>query len=320
MIKIQSEITRGLIWASDGYGRAGLALLHKKGGFERNPQVTIGNLAIAIELLMKAFISNQSLLLLYKNLPLELRCAIITPKAMPKSFRIAPYEIDLKASMYKSLELDEAITTFAIFFPDMKKRLASHLRFLSRHRNICVHAALPDFREYEMERTAFLFLTLREHLKKKRPELFHPLPFNLGDLKVDKMNKEFLARFDEERLKRVHDKIEAAKEKAKKLTEKLSLSSDEDEWEWERYPVECSVCGSDGILEGDTDAETEYDGSAEAYTILTFVGERFECKQCGLTLEDYDELNDAGIVPEVDRSDECERWDEEFGVDYYERF
>lgn len=314
MKKIQREITNGLKWASAGYGRTGLALLHQKKGFSRNPQVTIGNLAIAIELLLKTFIANQSLLLLYKSLPRELRCAIITPKAMPKSFRKAPFEIDLKASTYKSLELDEAINTFGIFFPDMKKRLASHFRFLSLHRNTCVHAALPDFREYEMERTAFLFLTLVKYLKKRRPKLFKY--FNLGD---DKLNKEFLTQFDEERLKRVHDKIEAAKEKAKKLKEKLSLSSDE--WGW--YPVECPVCGSDGFLEGETNAETEgtaYGEYVEVETTLTFSGETFECEQCGLTLEDYDELKIAGIDPDADRSDEVERWDAENYEEYYEPF
>ena len=203
MKEVQKNLTRDLTRASAGYARAGLALLHGMPGSVTNPQVAIGNLAIAIELLLKAFIAKQNLLLLFKNLPLELRCAIAAPEAMPKSFRKTPYEIDLKALAYKSLELDEAITTFGIFFPDAKKRLGSHLRFLSRHRNTCVHAALPGFRKYEMERTAFLFLTVVEHLKKEEPELLKH--YVLGD---DKLNKMFLERFDEDRLKRVHSKIE----------------------------------------------------------------------------------------------------------------
>ncbi len=310
MKQIQRKITQNLIWASAGYARAGLALLHGIKGSVTNPQVTIGNLAIAIELLLKAFIAKQSLLLLFKNLPLELRCAIAAPEAMPKTFRKAPYEIDLKASMYKSVELNEAIDTFGIFFPAMKKRLGSHLRFLSRHRNTCVHAALPDFREYEMERTAFLFLTLVEHLKKKEPEL---LKYYI--LSEDKLNKQFLARFDEDRLKRVHSKIEAAREKAKELTEKPSLSSDE--WDW--CPVECPVCGSDGILTGETEPDTEgitYGDYGDVYMTLTFSGETFECEQCGLTLSDFDELKIAGIDPDVDRSDEVERWNDEHYDDY----
>ena len=311
MKDVQKELTQSLIWASAGYARAGLAHLHLTLGFGINPQVAIGNLAIAIELLLKAFIAKQSLLLLFKNMPLELRCAIAAPKAMPESFRKAPYEIDLKASAYKSLELNEAITIFGIFFPAMKNRLGSHLRFLSRHRNTCVHAALPDFREYEMERTAFLFLTLVEHFKKQEPVLLKYT--NWGD---GEKNKKFLERFDEKRLNRVHSQVEAAKEKAKKLTEKLSLSSDE--WDW--YAVECPVCGNDGFLYGETQAETEdSDRYFEGGTTLIFIGETFECEQCGLTLDDYDELKIAGIEPNVDRSGEIDKWYAE-QYDYDEPF
>ena len=310
MKEVQNNLTQDLIRASAGYARAGLTLLH--GTEDSNPQVAIGNLSIAIELLLKAFIAKQSLLLLFKNLPFELCCAIAAPEAMPESFRKAPYEIDLKSSAYKSLKLNEAIATFSIFFPDMKKRLASHLNFLSRHRNTCVHAALPDFREYEMERTAFLFLTLVEHLKEKEPELLNP--FDLGE---DKLNKQFLERFDEDRLKRVHSEIEAAREKAKKLTEKITLSSDE--WDW--YPVECPVCGSDGTLCGETQAKIEYEEYGgrigEAYRTLSFIGEGFGCLECGLTLIDFDELKIAGIDPDVDRSDEVDRWDAEYCTDDY---
>ncbi len=312
MKEVQNNLAQNLIWASAGYARAGLALLHGTKGSVDNSQVAIGNLAIAIELLLKAFIAKKSLLLLFKNLPFELCCAIAAPEAMPESFRKAPYEIDLKSSAYKSLKLNEAIATFSIFFPDMKKRLASHLNFLSRHRNTCVHAALPDFREYEMERTAFLFLTLVEHLKEKEPELLNP--FDLGE---DKLNKQFLERFDEERLNRVHSKIEAAREKAKELTEKPSLSSDE--WDW--CPVECPVCGSDGILTGETQAKIKYeeygDEIIEAYRTLSFIGEGFGCSECGLTLIDFDELKIAGIDPDVDRSDELDRWDVEYNTDDY---
>jgi len=108
MKKLQSEIVQNLISAATGYGKAGLAFFNSNLGFGKNSQVAIGNMAIAIELLLKAFIANHSLLLLYKGLPIELRCALLTPDLMPKSFRLAPYEIDLKSSTYNSIELDRA--------------------------------------------------------------------------------------------------------------------------------------------------------------------------------------------------------------------
>jgi hypothetical protein len=292
MDDIQKDLVWSLISASAGYGKAGLASM-----VYGNPQVVIGNLAIAIELLLKAFIAKRSLLLLFKGLPLELRCALSSPQSMPKSFRRMPYKIGLMTSSYKSIELEEAISMFGVFCPEIKKRLNAHLRFLSRHRNTSVHAVLPDCQEYEVQRTVFLFLMLVDHISKTDPELVKYVFIN-----EKKQREEFLARFDEERLNRVHTKVEKATEKAKGITEKWSIAKDA----WDLYPIECPVCGSDGILIGETTPDSDEDG-----TSLFFVGETFECEQCGLTLEDYDEMNIAGVDPEVDRSDEVERWEEE---------
>ncbi len=205
MDDIQKDLVRGLVSASAGYGKAGLASMDYG-----NPQVVIGNLAIAIELLLKAFIAKRSLLLLFKNLPIELQCALSSPHSMPKSFRQMPYEIGLRTSSYKSLELNDAIGMFEVFCPETKKQLGAHLRFLSRHRNTSVHAVLPNCQEYEMQRTAFLFLMLVDHISKNDPELV-----KYAFLSKKEKHENFLKRFDEERLNRVHTKVEKAKEKAK---------------------------------------------------------------------------------------------------------
>ena len=311
MKRIQKEITKSLVRAAAGYARAGLVLTHHASGLSRNPQVAIGNLGIATELLLKALISKRSLLLLFKGLPLDLHCALAAPDAMPASFRTAPFEMELRTSAYKSLGLDEAIATFSVFSPDFKKRFGSHLRFLSRHRNICVHAVHPDFRDYEVDRTAFLFLSLVEFLRKEEPDLVKTI--FLGE---DDKNKEFLAKFDEERLIRVHKKIEAAGEEAKKITMKLSI--DVEEWDW--YPIECPVCGSDGVLVGETTSEPDYDHDGLCGFVLSFTGETFECEQCGLNLDDYEEILIAGINPDVDRSDESDQWEEAQQDDLYDEY
>lgn len=222
MEEIQKEITGNLIWAATGYARSGMGLMLGSKDLGRNAQAAIGNLAIATELLLKAFIAKQDLTLLFKGLPLELRCALAAPETMPESFRSLPYEIDLKASAYKSLELDEAISAFCVFFPDFKKRFGAHLRFLTRHLNTCVHAVHPDCREYEVERTAFLFLSLVNHIESVDDKLLRYK--NWGD---KEKNDAFLSRFDEARLNNVHKKVEGAREKAKSLTEKISLDPEE---------------------------------------------------------------------------------------------
>ncbi len=309
MKTIQKEITGNLVWAATGYARAGMGLMLGTTGLLRNAQAAIGNLAIATELLLKAFIAKQDLTLLFTGLPMELRCALAAPKAMPSSFRSAPYEIDLRSSAYKNLGLDEAIATFCVFFPEIKKRYGSHLRFLARHRSTCVHAVHPDCREYEVERTAFLFLTLVRHLESEDDELLQYRSW--GD---KEKNEAFLSRFDEARLNSVHKKVEEARDKAKTLTEKVSL--DPEEWDW--YPMECPVCGSDGVASGETQDEPEYDEDGFGGISLSFLAETFECEQCGLQLEDYDEMKIAGIDPDdIDRSDESDKWQGDYYEDYY---
>ncbi len=313
MKEIQKEITHSLVLAASGYARAGMSLMFGKTDLGRNAQAAIGNLAIATELLLKAFIARQNLTLLFKSLPLELRCALASPGTMPESFRALPFEINLKSSTYKSIEFDEAIATFCIFFPEFKKRFGSHLRFLARHRNICVHAVLPDCQEYEVERTAFLFLTLVKKLKLEDPDFARKR--NWGE---EEKNEAFLAYFNEARSNNVHKKIEAARKKAKTLSERVSLEPTD----WDSYPIECPVCGSDGFVCGETKPEPDSDEDGFVGFYLTFIAETFECEQCGLQLEDYDEMQIAGVDPEsIDRTDESDKWIEDFEEDYdYDRW
>jgi len=130
MKEIQKDITRNLVWAAAGYARAGMGLMFGAAGLGRNAQAAIGNLAIATELLLKAFIAKQDLTLLFKGLPMELRCALAAPETMPASFRSLPYEIELKSSTYKSLELDEVIAIgFAFSFLTLRNDMAHTFDF-----------------------------------------------------------------------------------------------------------------------------------------------------------------------------------------------
>lgn len=83
--------------------------------------------------------------------------------------------------------------------------------------------------------------------------------------------------------------------------------------------MQCPVCGSDGVVSGETNAEPDYDEDGIGGFYLTFLAETFECEQCGLQLEDYDEMQIAGVDPDdIDRSDEADKWQEEHYVDYYD--
>ncbi|MCH9017297.1 MAG: class I SAM-dependent methyltransferase [Chloroflexi bacterium] len=160
----------------------------------------------------------------------------------------------------------------------------------------------------EVDRIKFLFLSLAACLWEEDPNTF------VGTRLMEdrEKTKDFLAKFDEERINRVHRKVESAEKKAKELTGKRRSLNPED-WDWDSYPVECPVCGSDGVLSGETKDEVEIDGVSALYLI----GETFECDQCGLSLDDYEEIELAGIEPEADRADIDEWVEQMYGQDDY---
>ena len=64
---------------------------------------------------------------------------------------------------------------------------------------------------------------------------------------------------------------------------------------------DCPACGGQGVVEGDnvTDVETEYlridDDDYDVMVTLTVASEYFSCPHCGLVLDDYQVLEEAGI-------------------------
>lgn len=118
-------------------------------------------------------------------------------------------------------------------------------------------------------------------------------------------DKKFLDNFKEERIERVRKAIESAKEKAHKLPQSKSYISTDD---WEVYTTECPVCGNDAILEGYTEIVAEQDDIDSWSQGLDFFADTFKCEECGLALDESEELRLAGIDTHYDRSDEMDKW------------
>lgn len=308
--KLQNKYVRSLADAGRDYLRAGLTLFHRHNRVPNyyTPQAAVGNLAVAVELMLKAFIARKNLLLIFKRLPLELRVLLSCPADLPKNFNWRAFDVDIKAAKYPSIDLGECISIFFIFFPEMKQRLQSHLRILIRARNASVHSFLPSFQKYEVERAAYVALQIYLKLCDENVYYF---------CKLDKEDEEFIQRFQDERLQRVQKAIEDAKRRAKDLKGKpLEISYVLDHWETEI--VTCPICGSDAILEGYTDIvewEPDQDGDVPEPGLF-FFPETFRCDECKLELNDYDELLLAGIPTDFDRSDEMEEFLKEMGLEY----
>ena len=262
-------------------------------------QPAIGNLGISVELILKAFIVDKNPLLLFRELPIELKAFFSSPNEVPKSFNWRQYDIDLRSFAFKTIELDEAISIFYVYFPKHKQMLQPYFKFLSKIRNLSVHASLPSFQKYDLDKIAYLCLSVLEILK------------DIGTFKyyiycLTKKDEEIIKSFDAERIERVRKKIEMAKDKSKKLGKSEYLVSVDD---WESFVTDCPVCKSEGVLSGYTEiSEVFVDNNDTTLQTLDFFASSFECSACALFLDDVKELELAGMDVIYDRSDELNKW------------
>lgn len=308
MKTIQKEITEQLISAASGYARAGLSLMLGQPKLGINSQAAIGNLSIATELLMKSFIAKQHLVLLFKDIPSEQLFVLLAYKSLPDTYPTARCRMELKSSNLNYIDFEKSVKIVCDFLPDLKKQHGAHLKHLRTLRNNCVHSIHPEFYEYEVQRTAYIFLSLLQYIKSFDEELV-----NQSDWGNEERNKKCLNSFDADRVKRVHEKIEKAKITATDVSEKKVLES----YDWDWCPAACPVCRSDGRLHGETEPVGEYDELfGEISITLNFAPYYFQCDICGLELEDYDEMEIGGLdVSIIDRTE-----DFDFGEEEYEEY
>ena len=295
---IREQLRQDLTRTAGGYLRYGLELFHKERSRSSSCiQPPIGNLGIAVELMLKTFLVKNNPILLF-DLPIELRVMFVSPDTLPKDFNLRRYDIKLRSFAFKTVKLQECTKAFFFFFPNDKQSLQPYFNILSRCRNASVHASLPSFQKYDMEKMAYLALQVFKILNAS--ETFKPQSYSLSE-----KDEKFLSSFDKERTEKVHKKIEKAKEKAEKITPGADLVKVEG---WNRYTAECPICRSKGVLTGYSDISTEEDDTTSASTRLEFYASSFKCNVCGLILDDMEELHLAGMNTKYDRSTELKQW------------
>ncbi len=300
---VQQRMQRELARSAIGYLKVGLDLFHREhGGSLTLIEPAIGNLAIAVELMLKTLLVKQNPLLLFRDLPLELKVLFTCPDAVIQdSFNWRAYDVELRAYGYKTVELDELISSFFLFFPNQKQALRPHLRFLSKCRNASIHLSLPSFQAYELERTAYVALRVYQTLRDYDSDFFKPAWYHLT-----KRDQEFLSKYDIERTERVRKKVESARENAKRIQARNVYVSVDG---WEADVTRCPVCGCEGVLTGETRVEADIDEDGNAYPYLVFLADTFKCDGCGLSLDDANELQSAGMDLSYDRPEgDMEKW------------
>jgi hypothetical protein len=297
--EIQKEYSNALESAAFGYLELGITnfFAEKKKPTYGGNQPSVGILAIAVELMLKAFIAKKNLLLVFKSLPIEIRILVTNPESIPENFNWRSFEVELRSATYPTIELDECIAIFYLFYPEQRTSLQSHLKYLSKVRNSTVHSVLPFFQqEYEVNRVAYTVFKISSVLK---DELI--FAGNVGGRFPESTS--FLQDFQDKLIEKVHKAIENAKDKAKRLPARSQKTRQVNIEYWEQAVTKCPVCGNLAILNGTTEKITWSRRGDEEINEpgLWFEPEKFICSECGLTLDDYDEMKLAGI--NLDSSD-----------------
>jgi len=293
---LQAEIQRNLSASAAAYFRIGIAeYLNAERKTWENYQAAVGNLAISIELMLKAFVAHRCFRKLYITLPDELDIFLSDTSKAPKSITFRPFENALRTFDFKTIDFDRAISLYGIYFPKEKSELHSYFAFLAATRNVSVHAALPEFQRFDLARVSYLAIKVMKH-SAKEGIIFEPP-------QLRSQTNQILKQFDRERIERVTIVIKRARDNAKRLTKrKTSIIVDPDDFTCLAIP--CPICGSDVYVSG----ETENDTQSEDEPSLTFRPDSFFCEECGLEIPDARDFALVGLDRTYDRSDQFNEW------------
>lgn len=294
--RISDDIAKSLQDAALDYFNLGIRLYQdgKKRPWQ-GFQAVLGNLSIACELLLKAIIARKMFSCLYPNLSKEALAMLHYPEAMPAGTTPNTFIGDLRSFTEKVIDISQATSYFYQLYPDKKQEFKPHLSLLAPIRNIAVHAAFPEFQKYHLERVAYIACKLFKLAKDD--EVFKWLFMISNQQEIDGIIK----RYDDERVTKVHKAIEQAKTKSKSLDFLYAWNFGSNEWEMR--DEKCPVCKNDAICCGYTEEDETEDGIS-----LWFVKDQFECDNCGLVLDDSDELELAGIETSDDLEAYLEEW------------
>ena len=293
---LRFEIERNLAASAKAYYRIGITeYLNAEARMWESYQAAVGNLAIAIELILKAFVARNCFRKLYVGLPDELDIVLSQTEMPPPSVSLRPFEDALRSFEQKTIELNQAIAIYEICFPDKKLELHSYFNFLATTRNVSVHGALPDFQRYDLTRVSYLAISLIKHLEEQKI-LTEPADLALKT-KVSR------SRFDRERVERVSKKIKAARQIAKRLTGKRNavFSNPND---FEELVISCPICSTDIVTSGYTEENIVSEDDAS----LTYFLSEFRCAECGLEIDDPRDLRLAGLSETHDRTHQWDEW------------
>jgi hypothetical protein len=302
IIDLKRKYVEALGHTSLQYLESGMDLLHRHLRSESSSaQAAFGNLATALEFMLKCTIAEKNLGAIFHDLPPEVRALLSAPDRIPDFFRWRGIPINLGSNTYRTLDLKGCIACYYVFFPHMKQPLLPYFEFIAARRDATFHGVLSPLEPYELERAGYGVLQTVQSLE--RDAAFSHIAYMMSDA-----DKAFLERFSVKRAERLSLALEQAKHA---LTESAPKRKPEVPG-WNVYTAFCPVCRSEAYLHGYTELSLGRDEEGVA-PALDFFAVSFSCPRCGLILYDFDELKFAGMATLYDRSGELDAWFSERG-------
>ncbi|EKA7361558.1 TPA: hypothetical protein NJ503_004679 [Vibrio parahaemolyticus] len=289
--KLVEDVSRNLLLSANSYYKLGLSVFEEtRAKAWTDFQPAIGNISISIELLLKGVVAQKAFRLLYTNLPDEASLLISYPEVLSEAHNSKSFISDLKTFTSKTIDLDKSVSLFFHLYPELKQEFRPFLTSLSTVRNVSVHAAIPNYQKYELDRIVY-------YSTKLFAEVANRSVFKFNLFKIPPKLNDFIKMYEDEKVKSVQSALDKARKNLKKSKPHVPMILGDD---WTEMGENCPICESLGIMTG----ETEFNSPAD----LHFLAETFKCDHCGLELEDYEEIDLAGMESTLDRSDELQEW------------
>lgn len=309
ILRLKKKFTEDMGNAASEYLALGMEQFHRFRNAETtSKEIAIHTMSAAAELMLKCYVGDKNLGLIFTGIPTELKVLLTCPERIPAFFEWRKYHFGLRSESDNTIPLGECISSFYVFFPHLKQLYMPHLRFLEKQASSCSHNILPSLSRYDFDRIGYTVLQLVVSIAGDPS-------FSLLWYQPTDDDQVFLRDFAEQRLNRVETAIERAKHVTvnEGTTGAQALPGN-----WNRHTATCPVCGMAGVLEGYTELAVTEDEEGK-YTSLDFFAVSFHCGVCGLTFNDAEELKLAHMNILYDRSDELHTWfgDREYDTDWY---
>ena len=283
----------------------GLTVFHSRLDRDRSSaQVVVMNLGSAVEFMFRSFLAARNPGLLFRNIPPDLRVLITVPDQLPSLFQWRRFDFDLQSGRYEMIDFDECAACYYLFFPELKQILHPNLTTLSSLMKLGRNTTLPPVNSYDLERIVYSVLQVGVSLHGNDD-------FDVPAYTMSSRDEDFFRSYNTKRIERVELALAQAREGGNEA------DSDHAEtviaYNWDTCVTPCPVCLSNGLLDGYTETAVGSDGE-DIKPELDFFATRFQCDECGLILNDSEEMKLAKMNTIYDRSEELDKWFEEHGV------